>query len=237
MEEDGVNMDNWKQFQGTQLGSLLSGIYGAKKTQISYPKPKIRRDQPKGKWLPLGNEISASDPRRTTRRKVNVNAPRVGQRNQHEISLIDCVPKRRGEVAIQEELETMRMQKQHFRPAFIRPRGDAETERLSQVFGHKGGVCLPEELTAPVTDTPLEILKRKEKMEEMARRYKKTPIPVKAVSMQENMANQITDEIDERVDYLEVMKGLGGISKAEAKKLEGEIKVRVRELNNLEQGV
>jgi len=248
--------EHWRQFQGSELGSLLSGLYGGKNSRpvISYPKPKQRKaGAPRGKWLPVNNEVTSTDPRKTTRRDKKVNVPSVGRKQYGDISLIDCVPRRKNEIVIAGEMDELRMQNSHYRPAHFQVRGDAEKERLSQVFGYKGGVCLPEEMTNIPSQAPYEIAEKRRKMEAMAAKRKNFPqfrnaldghpsagpgmrTKVSQLTHDENMANQISTEIDERVEYLNEMKEAGALDKSEQARLQQEIAARIQELKGYDEG-
>lgn len=69
---EGDRMDNWKQFQGTELGGLLGRIYSNDRPKISYPKPKVKPQEPRAGFIPGGSKAGADDPRKSTRRKVCV---------------------------------------------------------------------------------------------------------------------------------------------------------------------
>jgi len=142
---------NWRQFQGSELGSLLSSIYGRPQTNIKYPKVATRRAEARDIWRPIANKPGAVDPRSASRREVAVEVPKMrGGRSFSRPALIDCVPKRRNESEIRSELQTIKLQQTHYRPAHFAARGDAEKERVSEIFTYKGGKGLPEELTVPV---------------------------------------------------------------------------------------
>ena len=55
----------------------------------------------------------------------------------------------------------------------------------------------------------------------------------KSLSTSEMLADQISREIDERVEYVESMRVLGSLSKSDENRLRGEIKNRIDELNSL----
>ena len=73
-------MNNWKQFQGTELGSLMSSIYGNQnRPKISYPKPKTKpmtKEQMAKGFQYVGAKPDAADPRKSTRRDVKINRPK-----------------------------------------------------------------------------------------------------------------------------------------------------------------
>ena len=80
--EDGSPMENWKKFQGSELGSLLAGIYGGTRPKINYPKPKQNKSAPNIKdstWRAVSNKPDAVDPRKTTRRDTSgrLDVPKV----------------------------------------------------------------------------------------------------------------------------------------------------------------
>ncbi len=241
-------MDNWKQFQGSELGTLMAGLYGGKKNRPNIVYPKVKKSKPvdPGKWRPVSNLPGAVDPRKTTRRNVKVNVPK-GFGNKYEVpSLIDCISRRKNESNIKEEIEDIQMRQKHYRPAHTRLiSGENEKEKLSQIFTHKGGVCLPEELRAIESEAPFEIERRIKKEKQMQARQalvnqrKGLPsaldvMPTKVLGHSENMANQITQEIDERVDYLEAMKGMKQLQKQDEKRIQGEIRARIVELHKLQ---
>ena len=66
-EED--RMDNWKQFHGTELGSLLGSIYGGNKPVIKYPKIKRREaaQEEQKMFRPVCNKPTDFDPTHSTR--------------------------------------------------------------------------------------------------------------------------------------------------------------------------
>lgn len=150
--------DNWKQFQGTELGSLLAGIYGGNKPKINYPKLNKIKSAPnieESTWRPTINKPTAVDPRKTTRRPIegHLVIPRMrGGRKNTPLALIDCVPKRKNENEIRNEIDDIKLKATYYRPAHMATRGDAEKVRCGEIFAFKGGKCLPQELTALVSD-------------------------------------------------------------------------------------
>lgn len=241
------SMDNWKQFQGTELGSLLGSIYGSKSSiKINYPKPK-QQSAPveKKEFIPGGAKLEAVDPRKSTRRSVNINVPKPNGRNSsydEEFSLkaIDVIPKRKSADTIKVELDDIKMRQERYRPAHVKPiSSDAEKERLNQIFTFKGGKGLPEELTHPVGETPLEMsqrMKEKERLDSI--RQKRGLMVVRqdshksVLSYNEELAEQISREIEERTQYLDEMKGLG-LSADKERQLRQEISSKANELKRI----
>lgn len=252
--DESENMDNWKQFQGTELGSLMASIYGNQnKPKINYPKPKVKAfdpDKEKG-FRCCGSKPNADDPRKTTRRDVKVNVPRLnGGRTRGDYKQIDFVPKRRNAEKIQEEMEDITMRMQRYRPAHTRNiSSDAERERLSQINTYKGGKGLPVGLTLPVGETPLE---RAEKVKEMGRvnavKEKRLGLPAGSLSQgkeqpyigkklrstDEMYAEQIVEEIEERRLYLEEGKQQGYLKPGQEIELKSEISRKLEELKQYE---
>lgn len=253
MEDE--RMDNWRQFQGTELGAVMMSLYGNQnRPKINYPKPKTSKSKTLALgetiFRPCGNNPDAEDPRKTTRKKVHVAVPRPtsGSRyNSNGVSTDIQLPiqglcKRKSEESIKSELEEIRTQQAHYRPAYVQPiSSDAEKERLNQIFTCKGGKALPKELIAPATETPLEItakLKESERMDAVRVKRGLKPLNNKTVMRQlspsEMLADQITKEITERTQYVEEMSKIGALSAHDEMKMKGEIISRVNELKKLE---
>ena len=150
--------------------------------------------------------------------------------------MIDLVPKRKGMEEIKLEVNEIKKRNAGYRPAHTRLRGDSEKDRLSQVFTHKGGSCLPNELTNPVSEAPFERMARMKKVQQMESRSSgpKSLNVQGNVSHKENTANMLSSEIDERMDHIEAMKSLKSLTITEENRLKSEIAVRVQELQKLD---
>lgn len=246
-------MENWKQFQGTELGSLLGQIYGNQnRPKIQYPKFKTSSSSTVSKkdWLPGGGKVDAVDPRKATRRPVNINVPKLtGNSSETNLDIdarsglkaIDIIPKRKGADVIKQEIDDIRMRQERYRPAYVKPVSvDAEKDRLNQIFTFKGGKGLPTELTHPEGEMPMErIQKMKERERVEAIKIKRglatlpaTTTYTPTLSVQEQLAEQITEEINNRRNYLEEMKGLG-LKPSEERRLKLEIASKISELERL----
>lgn len=250
-EED--KMDNWKQFQGTELGALMGSIYGNEnRPKIIYPKPKTKVNKtnpPTEPFLPGGAKAGATDPRKATRVDKKVMVPVVGRGsgNKPKYSKVDFIPHRRSETTSKAAIDDIVMRQQHFRPAHVKAIStDDEKEKLSQICTYKGGKGLPQELTHPQGEAPFELAEKKKAAERMkqvrdrhnARRGRiesdpTTEVHCPVVSHQENLAAQISAEIQERCDFLEEMTAMGA-SSADMTTVRNEIKKRVAELKVLE---
>ncbi len=243
MSDADESMDNWRQFQGTELGSLLGSIYGNNRPKINYPKPKskaVLQDNKKG-FIPGGAKLEASDPRKATRKDVKIAIPKPTGRSveQENIKPIDYIPKRKGAAAIQHDLDDIRMRQEHYRPAFVKPVAiDAEKDRLSQIFTFKGGKALPEGFTMPIGEAPFEVQQRKKEMERLDTIRQKRGLMVvrsnsqRALSSNEQMAQHIQREIEERTQHLEEMRKIG-LNPQKEKSMMRDLAQRVDELNRL----
>lgn len=236
------SLDNWKQFQGTELGSLLGSIYGQNRPKINYPKPKVKQETVDRKgFIPGGAKSDAADPRKATRREVKVAVPKPTGRSaeQENIKPIDYIPKRKNLTMIQQDIDDIRMRQEHYRPAFVKPVAvDAEKDRLSQIFTFKGGKALPEELTMPVGEAPFEVQQRRKEMERLDTIRQKRGLMVvrsnsqKALSANEQFAQQIQREIEERTQHLEEMRRIG-IKPQQEKAMMRDLSLKVGELSRL----
>jgi hypothetical protein len=243
MSEDANEMNNWRQFQGTELGSLMAGLYGNKnRPKISYPKPAQKKMQEQKQFIPGGAKPSAADPRKVTRNAVNMVVPRPSGTRKENVRPIDVIARRRGNTHIQVEMDDIRMRQAHYRPAYTQPfSAEAEKERLSQICTYKGGKGLPEGLTFPVGEMPLEIAARRKEEERWAAVKAKrgggqgggqtqTQRAPRQASEAEQMASLIEGEIEERRCYLKEMRDLGALRPEQERALTNEIARKVQEL-------
>lgn len=240
MEPEGEEQ-HWRQFQGTELGGLLSKIYGNEsKPQITYPKFKTKPRKPSEPFLPCGSKVDATDPRKSTRRDVKIDVPKLSKKAQ-SVALVDCIPHRRSESLSRAEIAEINMRQAHYRPAHIKAVStDSEKDRLNQICSYKGGKGLPTELTQPVGEAPYELeakRKEQERLEKVRAKYRKGGTEVqtkpKPLSVTEQLMNQITEEITERCDHLRHLQEEGGNAR-KIEVLKGEISQRVAELKRLE---
>lgn len=216
-------MENWKQFQGTALGGLMGQIYGNQnKPKINYPKPKTKKQEvmhPE-RFMGSGGKATATDPRKATKKPVHVAVPKNFKSANFQSSYkpIDVIDRRRSSEVIQAELDDIKMKQTYYRPAHVRPIGESEKDRLSQVFHYKGGKGLPQELTAPEGEAPFEMQARvKEEKRIAALMAKRNPGLAAArnkasneaiLSEVDQMKDQIKREIEERQDHLNEMKSM-----------------------------
>lgn len=261
--EDGSPMENWKKFQGSELGSLLAGIYGGTRPKINYPKPKQNKSAPNIKdstWRAVSNKPDAVDPRKTTRRDTSgrLDVPKVnGGRGRSKLALVDCIPQRRNETSIRNEMDNLKSKITSYRPARTYGGRDGnEKDRLGQIFEFKGGKALPTELTSIIQEAPFEReAKRKENL--INSRFKivngqkievdehtfstttNTNGSDKAASNQQKSASnyndeltdQIIREIEERQEYLKDMRD--NLSQQEQIRIKMEMQTRLYELDKL----
>ncbi|RYH02975.1 hypothetical protein EON65_47385 [archaeon] len=236
MAED--SLDNWKQFQGTELGGLLGQIYGNQnRPKINYPKPtKANAIAPKTGFIPGGAKSTASDPRQTTRRQVSIAVPKPARRDSEEnLKPVDLIYHRRNADQIKTELDEIKMRQEHYRPAFTKAiSSDAEKERLNQICTYKGGKGLPEGFTLPVGETPLEMAEKRKERERLEQvRLKRggaVARPAAALSIEEQMVEQISAEINSLRQHIVAMQGIG-MKPEEERRLRMELTKKVNELN------
>ena len=243
--------ENWRQFQGTELGGLLSSIYGgARRGMVKYPvlkKSTAEFDPAAAKFRPVNSTLQTTDPTKATRRSVRVAVPRPsGGESKENLSLqVSSLPTRRSEEVIRAELDEITMRQRAYRPAYHAPKGEEEKERLAQICMYKGGKGLP--VVLPVGETPMELAARNAQQKKndvfvQQRRLARGDERASAAAMQvlrsprmsveERMAQQISREIDERCAHLEEMRDIG-ISKAEEKAIIADINARAAELGGL----
>ena len=236
-------MSNWKQFQGTELGSLMSQIYGNQsKPKVNYPKLNTKKAEPPKQFIPGGANPHAEDPRKVSRKVVNIAVPTNFKAKREPVKAIDVINRRRSAESIQAEMDEIKLRQIHFRPAYVQPSGDAEKERLNQIFQYKGGKGLPKDLTHPEGVMPLEIAAQRKEMERMdAVRNKRghalpKPPPQNGrfsrapISEKEQFADHISREIEERREHLQEMKELGMIKPEKERQLKNEIAQKIQEL-------
>eukprot|EP00607_Mallomonas_marina_P000629 CAMPEP_0182428408 /NCGR_PEP_ID=MMETSP1167-20130531/22911_1 /TAXON_ID=2988 /ORGANISM="Mallomonas Sp, Strain CCMP3275" /LENGTH=249 /DNA_ID=CAMNT_0024611311 /DNA_START=185 /DNA_END=931 /DNA_ORIENTATION=- len=248
MGDEGKN-DNWRQFNGTELGGLMNQLYGNDRPKINYPKPKKKETPalPTGPFI-AGNNPTASDPRKASKQNVKVAVPKPSSGGSYRrFSEVECIPKRKSESVIKQEIDDIKMREMYYRPAYSKPIStESEKNRLSQVCEYKGGKALPAELIAPSRDTPEELLQKKKENERLEQIRQKrlgnksnsssytVGYRRKELSPKEQLAQQISLEIDERREYMQEMLKIGSLHAAEEAKLTAEIKSRIQEITRLE---
>lgn len=261
---DGTGNDNWKQFLGSELGTVLSGIYGNQRPKVNYPVPKKKAFDPsKQRFQPVNAKVGSAqwqDPRKTTRRettgKVSVPTGFRGSGYQREnYAPIDFIAQRKGYDKCKLELDMSKERDRAYRPPINHFKiGDDEKERYSQVCAYKGGKGLPEKGTLLTRDvTPYEAVQQKKRVEQenAFRRSRKLGLSARGTNQQqkssaskaaaaepsvpenEQLADQIADEINERVDYIKEMEAMGELTKADKRKIQGEIRARTIELETM----
>jgi len=250
-----MEQNNWQQFRGTELGSVLAGIYG-NKPKINYPKPKQSKStfNPNNqKFQPVNAKVvhGASDPKRATRRDTSgilvVPQGFNGGHQRQSYHSIQFTAKRKAAAEIKEEMDVAKERNRAYRPA---PRGrmmdETEKDRFTQICTFKGGKGLMDGIVPEAQTAPFELaaIKRQKDMESRFRstrkglsaRVERSPnIPHQAAPYngKEQLASQIQQEIDERCDYLEEMQGMGAINKKDTAQVRDEIKTRTLELVSL----
>ena len=228
---------NWQQFRGTELGTLLTSLYGNPRPAINYPKPKTKSFAPTGRF-----SNSGALPVPATKKNVVVAVPKPTAPHAARAvpAPVDLISRRKGADAIKAEMDEIQMRQAHYRGPLVREIGDREKDRFAQICAFKGGKALPEELTCPAGEAPFEVAERRRERDRvqqvMMRRNpaKYAPAPAApSLSDAEQLKEQIASEINERRQYLEEMRreNLKGTDEAQ---LRGEISQRIAELQKLE---
>jgi hypothetical protein len=230
--------EHWRQFHGTELGGFLTQIYGNKGAQSRVSYPIINKKNKS--FEPTSSFVSSGNPSKDMRhvKEVKVIVPQfkklsVGGKK----SQVEYIPRRKSENIIKAEIDDIKIKSQYYRPPVSRLiSSDAEKERYSQICAYKGGKGLPQELTQPVGEAPFELAQRlKETKRIDGVRSKRNPsrsITAQALSVEEELAQQIMIEIDERRKYVQEMRLLGSLSNVEERRLLDEIASRVAHLKS-----
>jgi hypothetical protein len=235
-----TDKENWRQFHGTELGSVLSSIYG-NKSKINYPQVKSKKSTPLQQGAFIGGKPNSSNPRESKiNRKPAVSQPYVKPKSKPSVAPVDLIYHRKPQNIIQNEIEDIRMRNNFYRPAHAKAiTSEEEKERLSQICTYKGGKGLPLVGTLPVGEAPFEVMERnRQKRLEENHRAKRLGVPVQAankltvLSYEEQLADQIVNEINERRTYLEEMER-NGIYSDRADTIRNEIAIRLNELKKL----
>ena len=241
-----MSEENWKQFQGTEIGTFLSSIYGKhNKSNIDYPKPQTKEFIPSRKFNSSGSVQHEPKPKK----EIQLEYYRKKPNRLPSLAAVDLIPKRKNERHIKDELAEIQYQQQHYRPAFSKPIStDAEKKRLNQICTHKGGKGLPQDFILPVSKAPFEFEQEK-RINSINNAYNlnirvnpssRTDMPImapKAMTDNEMLAQQITGEINDRIAHLNEMKARGIINKFEETTIQNEIKQRARELQMLHNSI
>jgi hypothetical protein len=174
------NDQPWQQFRGSELGGMLSSIYGAPKPVINYPKFTKKKFEPTEAFSSSGAKV-----RESTKQNVKIAVPRVGNtRNERPaMAAVDCIARRKQESIIRAELEEIKLKETYYRPAHRQAIGDSEKERLNQICTYKGGKILPNDVAYPMSETPMEMAAKKKERERMDQlRDRRNPVRSSSVS-------------------------------------------------------
>ena len=224
--------ENWEQFRGSEIGGLLSNIYGTEKAVVRYPRLFQKKIDP----------IKSCEGSGTAKRKGRVSVPKVGLEKSSipSIAAVDCIARRKKESIIKVELDEIRSRQNFYRPAYRHSLGDQEKEKLNQICQCKGGKILPEDLAYPITKTPLEvaaILVDNQKRHQFKERTRPTQLSDKGLcspvlSPLEQMKEQVAGEISERTIYLQDLRNTG-LRPPNDSRIRSEISLRLKELSKM----
>ena len=139
MSSTDPNLENWKKFNGTEIGSYLSKIYG-KKSNINYSTTSNTKQtsfQPNQPFKNSGKVEHVIKSR--TNEKNLVLLPNCKVKAIKLIAAVDLIPKRKNEANITNELNNIKLQQQYYRPAYPKALStDEEKDRLNQICRYKG---------------------------------------------------------------------------------------------------
>ena len=246
------NENAWKAFDtSSEAGRLLRQIYGSKGPPVNIPLPRKSKTSkvPTDGWRPVSNKPTAVDPRTATRsfaKERQVDVPQPVRPRGKKYSAIDFVERKRTNTVIGHEINDMKMRQEAYRPAHVRPQGEAEKVRLGEINAFRGGKGLPEEMTAVKMEVlPSEQIARAKEADRLDRvRRRRAGLPEygsdapskpgsRAGSGMGALAGQLVEEIEERRAHLAEMEELGMISGNE-RTIAGEIKQRLTELKRID---
>lgn len=248
-------LENWKQFQGTELGGLLKSIYGQQRPKVVLPKPKGGAKPLPPYMIPAGG---LNDPRKCTKKQVNVAVPKFSGRTQSSSSeeeeysfmkyhALAAIPRRRSENIIRNEIEEIKFRQEHYRPGNVKAiSSDAEKDRLAQMFIHHGAKTsiLPKAFgLQPVGEAPFERIEKLKEQElrdnfriKRGLKPNNNKVITQQLSANEQLAEQISMEINERNDFLKELRAANTGTKPSQQELQimAEISQRVRELKEID---
>lgn len=215
----------------------MTQIYGNKGAQgkVNYPSARRQNSIPfaPSKSFVASGSVMKDDS--MTRRPVKIQTPQFKSQIAKKAP-VDAIPKRRSEETISKEMSEIKMRQQYYRPPPIKAiSSENEKERLRQINTYKGGKGLPEELTQPVGEAPFERIQRVKEEDRMEQvRQRRNPgmsrLAASAMSVEEELAQHVMSEIEERRAHLAEMRTIRALSAVEETKLLSEIQVRVNEL-------
>ena len=142
MSSTDLNLENWKKFNGTEIGSYLSKIYG-KKSNINYPTTSNSNTKQTTSFQPNQPFKNSGKVEHVIKSRTNEkNLVPLPKRKVKEIKLIaavDLIPKRKNESNITNEINNIKLQQQYYRPAYPKALStDEEKDRLNQICRYKG---------------------------------------------------------------------------------------------------
>jgi hypothetical protein len=205
-------------------------------------------------WHPTGKANNA-DPRRTHVNKtkaLSVNVPKFEKKSPYTFAPVDFIPKRRAADDCRQAIDDAEMRQSAYRPPNMNAySAEAEKDRLSEVFTHKGGRALPNELTHPVGPVPSEVRQRaaEQRRIDEARAVRRArlnggvdplakpyaPAHVDERSHKDKLFDQIYSEVKDRRDHQEAMEAAGG-GKDTRQKTAADISSRLSKLSTLDPG-
>jgi hypothetical protein len=159
-----------------------------------------------------------------------------------------AIPRRRSENIIRNEIEEIKFRQEHYRPGNVKAiSSDAEKDRLAQMFIHHGAKTsiLPKAFgLQPEGEAPFERIEKLKEQElrdnfRIKRGLKPTTnskVITQQLSANEQLAEQISMEINERNEFLKDLRAANNGKKPCPQELQimAEISQRVKELKEID---
>lgn len=252
---------SWKIFgSGTPAGRLLARLYGVdhvnRHSLVTYPKVKVPSkplnneplQETRPQWRNVGYAGAANSGTQCDKAKAAklLSIPKVGRRSDslQPHSEVEKIPRRKSNRACQVDVETIHMKQTAYRPPWTKAYAtDQEKKRLNEIFTHKGGYALPEELTHPVTEMPSEVQWRNQESKRVQTLAKRRgggvcPQPMDdAVMGSSNNEIRFVDlagEVKERKYFQMELEKTGYFDQETLTAVTHEISSRIRELKNID---
>ena len=223
---------------------MLKRLYGPGRMghpNIAYPKIHAKtKEEKRAVFIPGGASADARDPR-TEKKKVVVAAPRRVKESR-EVFAIDGVRRRRASAVIEEQLAGLRRENEAYRPARTRASStEAEKMRLQEKFQFGGGKALPEEMLQGAGPIPSEARQAEREQKRVQKEWQARrglsqdvrPETTEKTDVRTNLIDHISDEIQDRQNYLNGLKALGQKPNDNTRHIQLEIDLRHNELQQL----
>ena len=152
---------HWQQFRGTELGSLLTTLYGNPRPAVNYPKLKTKGGefQPASKYTSSGAKVVVP-----TKRNVSVAVPRLtgmpcGQEEQPtRRAPVDCIARRKQADKIKAEIDDIKMRDSYYRGPMTKVINTRTVDFYDSVFGTSFSALCTQHITHALSHPMTHIL-------------------------------------------------------------------------------